>query len=69
MTQDRDTFIIYYALAWGLYSKDVAMDLMVTSSLNKATLLHSSKSYDYALRLAQNTKITKELRIADPLQL
>jgi len=41
-----------YALAGGLHAKDAAMDLMVSSSLNISTVLHTSKSSDYALRLA-----------------
>jgi len=44
------------------------MDLMVTSSINVSTLLHTSKSFDYALRLAENKKFDKDLRNPEPLK-
>jgi hypothetical protein len=53
----------------GLHAKDAAMDLMVTSSLSKSTLLHTSKSFDYALKLVENKKFTSDLRNAEPLHL
>jgi hypothetical protein len=43
-----------YAVAGGLHAKDAAMDLMVTSSISISTLLHTSKSSDYAPRLEEN---------------
>jgi len=58
-----------YAIAEGLHAKYAAMDLMITSSLSKSTLLHTSKSSDYSLRLAVYTKLTKNLRSTYPLQL
>jgi len=57
-----------YAVAGGLHAKDAAMHLMVTSSLIISTLLHTSKSSDYALRLAENKKFNKDLRNPEPLQ-
>jgi hypothetical protein len=45
------------------------MDLMVASSLSKSTLLHTSKSFDYALRLAENKKFIGNLRNVEQLQL
>ena len=51
-----------YAMARGLHAKDDAMDLVITSSLSRSTLLHTSKSSDFAIRLAENTKFTKDLR-------
>ena len=57
-----------YAIVGGHHAKDAAMDLMISSSLAKSTLLHSSKSSDYALRLAENTKFNHDLRNVDPLQ-
>ncbi len=45
------------------------MDLMITSSLSKSTLLHTSKSSDYALKLAENKKFNGDLRTAKPLQI
>jgi hypothetical protein len=57
-----------YAIAGGLHAKYAAMDLMITSSLSKSTLLHTSKSSDYSLRIAENTKFTKDLRSTYPLQ-
>jgi hypothetical protein len=44
-----------YAIASGHHAKDAAMDLMISSNLSKSTLLHTSKSFDYTLRLAENT--------------
>jgi hypothetical protein len=44
------------------------MDLMVTSSLSISTLLHTSKSFDYALRLVENKKFNKDLRNPEHLQ-
>ena len=58
-----------YAIARGLHAKDAAMDQMITSSLIKSNLLRTSKSSDYSLRLAENTKFTKNLRSTNPLQL
>ncbi len=57
-----------YAVAGGLHAKDAAMDLMVTSSLSISTLLHTSKSFDYALRLVENKKFNKDLRNPEHLQ-
>jgi len=45
------------------------MDLVVTSSLSKSTLLHTSKSFNCALRLAENKEFTSDLRNVEPLQL
>jgi hypothetical protein len=45
------------------------MDLMISSSLSNSTLLHSSKTSDYVLRQGENTKFSKDLRNAEPLQL
>ena len=45
------------------------MDVMISSSLTKSTLLHTSKSPDYTLRLAENTKFNNDLRSVTPLQL
>jgi hypothetical protein len=45
-----------YAIAGGHRAEDAAMDLMITSSFSKPTLLNSNKSFDYALRLVENTK-------------
>ena len=56
-------------MARGLHAKDGATDLMVTSSRSKSALLHSSQSSNYALRLAENIKFTKDLSSTDPLQL
>jgi hypothetical protein len=58
-----------YAIAGGHHAKDAAMDIMISSSLTKSTLLHTSKSSDYTLRLAENTKFNKDLRSVNPLQL
>ena len=58
-----------YAIAGGLHAEDVAVNLMITSSRSKSTLLHTFESSDYALRLAENTKSTKYMRSTDPLQL
>ena len=58
-----------YAIASGHHAKDAAMDLMISSILSKSTLLHTSKSSDCTLRLAENTKFNKDLRSVDPLQL
>jgi hypothetical protein len=55
-------------MARGLHAKDAAMDLVVTSSLGKLTLLQSSQSFDCAQRLAENIKFTDDLRSTDPLQ-
>jgi hypothetical protein len=41
-----------YAIAGGQHVNDVAMVLMITSSLSKSTLLQSTKIYDFASRLA-----------------
>ncbi len=57
-----------YAVARGLHAKDAAMDLMVTSSLSISTLLHTSKSSDYALSLTENKKFNKDLRSRELLQ-
>ena len=53
----------------GLHAKDVAIDIMVTLSLRKSTLLHASKSSDYAPRLVENKKFTNGLRNTELLQL
>ena len=58
-----------YAVARGLHAKNSAMDLVIASSLSKSTLSHTSKSSDFALRLAENTNFIKDLRSTDPLQL
>ena len=58
-----------YAVARGLRAKVIAMDLTLTSSLSKSSLLHSSNGSNYALRLAENMKFTKNFRSTDPLQL
>ena len=58
-----------YAVAGGLHAKDATMDLMVTLNLGKSTLLHASKSSDYALKLDGNKKFTGDLRNVEPLQL
>jgi hypothetical protein len=58
-----------YAITRGLHAKDAAMDLMVTSSPSKSTLLHTSKSSDYSLKLAENTESKKDLRSTDLSQL
>ena len=47
-----------YGVVGGLHADDADMDLMVTSSLSKSTLLHTSKSFDCALRLTENKKFT-----------
>ena len=52
-----------------LHAKDAAMNLMVTSSLSKSTPLHTSKSSDYALKLAESRKFTGDLHNVEPLQL
>ena len=57
-----------YEVAGRLHAKDAAMDLMVTSSIFISTLLHTCKSFDYALRLAENKKFNKDLRNPEPLQ-
>ena len=56
-----------YAVAGGLHAKDAAMDLMVTSSLNISNLLHTSKSSDYALRLARTRSSTRIYATQRPL--
>ena len=58
---------LLYALVRGLHAKDAAMDLIVASILSKSTLLHMSKSSEYALRLAANTKFTKDMLSTYPM--
>ncbi len=44
-------------------------DVIMSSSLSQFSLQPSSTSSDYALRKAENTKFTKDLRNVDPIQL
>jgi len=46
-----------------------AMDLMIISSLSKSSLLHTSKSSNYVIRLEESTKFTKDMWSTNPLQL
>ena len=57
-----------YALAGGSHAKDVAMDIVLVSTLSKSCLLKSSSSSDYAIRQAENNKFNKDLRNSEPLQ-
>ena len=45
------------------------MDLIISSSISQSCLQQSSTSSDYALRKAENTKFTKDLRNSEPIQL
>jgi hypothetical protein len=45
-----------YALRIGLHRKDSVMDIVITSSMQRSCLLHSSKSSDFAIRKAKNEK-------------
>jgi len=58
-----------YDIAGGLYVKDVAMDVIICSSISGLCLLHSSTSSDHVLRQAECTKFSKDLRNSEPLQL
>ena len=51
----------------GLYKKDTMMDLVVTSTLQKSCLTHTSKSSDYVIRKAENEKYRKDARSAGPI--
>jgi hypothetical protein len=52
----------------GLYRKDIVMDLVVTSVLQKSCLIHTSKSSDYAIRKAGVEKYMKCARSAGPIK-
>ena len=58
-----------YVMARGRHAKDATINQMVSSSLSKSTLLHSSKSSDFFLRHGENVKFSKKLRNAEPIQL
>ena len=45
------------------------MDIMISSSLLESCVQQSSTSSDYALRISENTKFTKDLRNNEPIQL
>jgi len=57
-----------YVIAGEQHAKDATMNLIITSSLSKSTLLQSTKSSDFALRFVENTKFNTDLRSVDPLQ-
>ncbi len=48
-----------YVMVGGRHAKDAAMDLMISSSTSKTTLLNSSKSSDFVLRQAENKRSLK----------
>ena len=52
MRSDASRLGDLYALDGGLHTKDVAMDVVLCTSLSKSCFLHSSTSSDYALRQA-----------------
>jgi hypothetical protein len=49
-------------MAGGRYAKGEVIDLMISSSLLNSIVLQSSKSFDFALRKAENTKNTSAMR-------
>ena len=58
-----------YVVAGGTHAKDAAMDIVITSAIAQSCLLQSSSSSDYAIRLAENNKFSKDLRNKEPIQL
>ncbi len=58
-----------YAIEGGTHAKDAAMDVLITSTLAQSCLLQSSTSSDYAIKLVENNKFSKDLRNKEPLQL
>jgi len=57
-----------YALGIGLHKKDSVMDVVITSDMQRSCLLHSSKSFDFAIRKTENEKFNKDARSVGPIQ-
>ena len=51
LRQDKTHLSDIYVMGTGLYRKDIVMDLVVISALQKSCLTHTSKSSDYAIRI------------------
>jgi hypothetical protein len=58
-----------YAVAGGYHAKDVAMDIIISSSLSKSYLQQISASSFFALKQAESKKFTKDLRNVDPIHM
>jgi hypothetical protein len=55
-----------YIIAGGQHAKNDATDMTITSSLSKSASLHSTKSFDHAIRLVENPKFKKDLHKVEP---
>ena len=58
---------LIYPMAGGHSVKADTKDVMISSSISMSNLLHSSTSLDYTLRHAENVKLTKDLRVSEPI--
>jgi hypothetical protein len=67
LRQDKSRPGDIYAMGNGMHRKDLVMDVVVTSSMQKSCLLQYTKSSDYAIRKAENEKFGKDSRSTGPI--